>query len=113
MKALDNLREFVAYSDKFGGFPVYHQLADYDARELLRLIDLLVEEVEDMVAQNCTMPDKSLDSCGLSAHADAIRLLVDLGKLEPVGDYGRRVIARWPTPPPPPDTAPPKDQTPR
>jgi hypothetical protein len=54
-----------------------------------------LEDLVGMVTQHCTMPDGTLDSCALSANADAMRTLADAGKLIITDEYGRRVIGKW------------------
>ena len=76
---------------------IMERLAD-DILRLRDQIDLALEVIEDMVAQNCTMRDSTLDSCAITAHADAMRFLADLGKLTITAEEGRRVIGHWPKP---------------
>jgi hypothetical protein len=85
------LREFVADPDS--GMSI--TLRQDEVASVMELIDLLTEELKDMVAQNCTMSDRTLDSCALSSHAGSMRLLADLGKIEITHDQGRRVLGRW------------------
>jgi hypothetical protein len=91
---IQNLREFVAAPGSCCAIALSHK----DAASVMSLIDLLTEELEDMVAQNCTMSDRTLDSCALSSHAGSMRLLADLGKIEITHDQGRRVLGRWTEP---------------
>ena len=60
-------------------------------------VDVLLE---DMVNQHCTVENKGqtyLDSMALSANADAMRLLAKHNRIVITSEYGRRVIAKWPT----------------
>jgi hypothetical protein len=91
---IQKLREFVA--DTGEGMSI--TLPQEEVASVMNLIDLLTEELEDMVAQNCTMSDRTLDSCALSSHAASMRLLADLGKIVITHDQGRRVLAKWPEP---------------
>jgi len=70
--------------------------------ETSRIRDLLnevTEALEGMVWQHCqierTEDGAEIDSMALSANAEAIELLIRLGRLRRVGDLaGRRVFAR-------------------
>ena len=59
----------------------------------------LLEALEDMVNQNCQITNEKgetyLDSFALSAHAHAMRLLSDYGRLNIEAQTGRRVIGHW------------------
>lgn len=62
----------------------------------------IVEALIDMVQQHCLMNIEGdsityLDSMGLSANADAMRLLARMGKMEVKQEYGKRVIGCWVT----------------
>jgi hypothetical protein len=76
--------------------PAYLQISGQEAAKLIDWLDTAIEELEDMVAQNCTMSDRTLDSCALSSHADAMHFLADMGKLVITAEAGRRVIGKWP-----------------
>jgi hypothetical protein len=61
----------------------------------------LLEALEEMVRQHCTVftTDLSsyLDSMALSANADAMRLLEKHNIIIIEKEYGRRIIAKWRT----------------
>jgi len=59
----------------------------------LRETDLL-DALADMVNQHCQYKDY-LDSGGLSANDEAMRLLAAHGRLKIEKEYGRRVIGHW------------------
>ena len=70
-----------------------------ETRDIRALLTEVTEVLEGMVWQHCQcQPDDDgaeLDSMALSANAEAIELLIRLGRLERVGDKaGRRVIAK-------------------
>lgn len=67
----------------------------------------VLEVVEGVVRQACTMDDGTLDSMALTYYRDAIKLLAQAGRVEIVSEAGRRIIARWPTK----DSQPPKGPT--
>lgn len=64
-------------------------------------MDELLEALEDMVNQHCTVNTdvgpSYLDSMALSANADAMRLLAKHNRIVIKNEYGRRVIANWNT----------------
>jgi hypothetical protein len=62
-------------------------------------LDEAVELVMDLVAQDCTMSDGTLDSLAMSTYTDAIYWLAQHDKVEIVHEIGGRVIARWKTAP--------------
>ena len=57
----------------------------------------MLEALEDMVNQHCSIENGELDSMALSANADAMRLLAKHNRIVITSEYGRRVIAKWPT----------------
>ena len=58
-------------------------------------IDELVDALADVIAQACGQPDSRVDSLGLTAYANAIRLLEHYGRVEIESIQGRRVIAQF------------------
>jgi hypothetical protein len=61
--------------------------------QLKEALDIL----EGMVAQNCGEYDGELLCSGaISAHAEAMRLLAEHGRLVIVKEYGRMIKAKWP-----------------
>jgi len=73
-----------------------------EAERLAKVVDVLEENLINMVNQHCPLNPESgrgddvLDSCALSANRDAIDCLVELGKMEVVGErFWRRVFARF------------------
>jgi hypothetical protein len=77
--------------------PCCLELSGQDAARLIDWLDTAVEQITDMVAQNCTHGDK-LDSSALTTHAEAMWFLADMGRLEITAEAGRRVIGKWPEP---------------
>ena len=61
----------------------------------------VLEALVDTIGQACTFKDGKLDSQGLHAFADAIRLLAAHGHVVIEREHGRRVIAHWRVPEPP------------
>ena len=60
-------------------------------------IGRLVDDLEDMVLQQCSVTDNTLgtlDSMAISANRDAMLHLAEHGRLEILHQVGRRVIAR-------------------
>ena len=57
----------------------------------------LLEALEDMVNQHCSVTEKEsyLDSMALSANANAMRILAKHKRITIKNEYGRRVIANW------------------
>lgn len=55
----------------------------------------LIEARMDLVAQNCTIQDGSLDSMAITANAIAMRFLAKHDKIIIEKEYGRRVIGHW------------------
>lgn len=60
----------------------------------------LIDALEDMVNQACTVADDRegglhLDSMALSAYADGMRTLAKLDRIDVEHEVGRRVIGRW------------------
>ena len=65
-------------------------------QELIEEAERLKEGLVDMVSQHCYEDGKVYCSGALSANADAIRLLIELGCMEQVGDsYGRMISAKF------------------
>ena len=58
------------------------------------LEERLIEALLDSIVQACTNTDGDLDSLALTAYADAMSLLAELGKIEILSEIGRRVIGR-------------------
>jgi hypothetical protein len=62
-------------------------------------MDELLEALEDMVNQHCTVNGKEcpayLDSMALSANAYAMRVLAKHKRIVIKKEYGRRIIADW------------------
>ena len=61
----------------------------------------LLEALEDMVNQHCTVNTdvgrpSYLDSMALSANRDAMLILAKYNRIVIKSEYGRRVIAKWP-----------------
>ena len=48
-----------------------------------------------MVAQHCFCSDGELESMSLSANAEAMRLLAEMGRMEIIQEHGRRVIGKF------------------
>jgi hypothetical protein len=61
------------------------------ADRLERVTDALC----DVVNQECTQPDGTLNSFCISSSADSMRLLSDLGLLVIDKEHGRNVIGHW------------------
>jgi hypothetical protein len=80
---------------KAHGLTVEVRLTAAEMKSVADFFDEAIDELADQVAQNCTMADRSLDSCALSSHASAMRLLAELGRIEITHDVGRRVIGKW------------------
>jgi len=57
--------------------------------------EVLLDALEDMVNQACSVDDRTLDSRALSAYAHGIRVLADYGRIRITAEYGRRVIGEW------------------
>ena len=59
----------------------------------------LIEALADMVLEHCSFdigkPEDGMDSFGLSANANALRVLAKAGKVEINFEHGRNVSARW------------------
>jgi len=55
----------------------------------------LVIDFQDALNQACCQADEVIDSGGLSAYADGLRLMARLGYFVITGEYGRRVIGNW------------------
>lgn len=68
-------------------------------REVLGALVAAYEEtiqvLGEVVNQACSTSDGQVDSCALSAYADGIRHLADLGLIEIEVDVLRRVVGRW------------------
>jgi alpha-L-fucosidase len=71
-------------------------LAPNQLQELADWIEEAAEELCGMVAQSCTMDDKTLNSCCISSHASSMRMLAKMGKIKITFDQGRMVKAVWP-----------------
>jgi hypothetical protein len=70
-----------------------------ETREIRALLSEVTEALEDMVWQHCRVEPgedgAELDSMAISANAEAIEILIRLGKLRRIGTgAGRRVLAR-------------------
>ena len=55
--------------------------------------EALEEALYDLASQHCTMDDGTWDSMALSANADAMHLLADMGRIVIDDSFARRVIA--------------------
>lgn len=60
---------------------------------MTRLEARLQSALFDVVFQACAQPDGVLDSYALTAYAQALRLLGELGVVRIQSDVGRRVLA--------------------
>lgn len=58
-------------------------------------VDELLETLQDALNQACSGDDGLVDSSGLSAFADSLRLLTQHGLFDIDKEYGRRVVGRW------------------
>lgn len=58
-------------------------------------IDFSMEEITGLVAQGCTMSDKTLDSCCISSYASSLRLLAAFGLVDIKELSSKRVLGKW------------------
>jgi len=72
----------------------YAALLEEDLDNHKHKIQVLKECLHDVIAQACYHKDALLDSCGIIAYADAMRLLANYGMIEIISDEGHRVIAK-------------------
>ncbi len=74
------------------------QECDYHKEQAQRIAELEVDIVElnqEIVSQNCTCQDGTLDSMAISTNAQAMRFLAEKGLLVIEKEFGRRVIGKW------------------
>jgi len=75
----------------------YERQEERDDEFLLRLFDEAVWDLEDCLRQACWNDTRSdtYDSIALSAYAEGLRFLADLGKFKIEQEFARRVIGKF------------------
>lgn len=58
-------------------------------------VDHLLDALSEVIQQACYVEEEGLDSQGLSAYAEGLRVLAEYGRALITGERGDRVLAQW------------------